>query len=106
MTENEDIKKILYMGVDRSGVENEHSKIEQALQELMKYRAIGSVEECREAVEKMKPKKVIIKPWSPAECPTCGKSLSTNEGDGYYRHWTHIERCPNVECAQRLLWEE
>ncbi len=70
------------------------------------YRAIGSVDECREAVERMKPKMVLIKPWSEAKCPTCGKSLSTNEGDGYYTHWTHIERCPNVDCSQRLMWEE
>ena len=78
----------------------------QALEEVQQHRAIGTLDQCREAVERMKPKKVIIKPWCAAKCPTCGKCLSTNEGDGYYSHWTHIERCPNAECSQRLLWEE
>ena len=50
------------------------------------------------------PKKVIIKAWNPAYCPTCGKELSESEGDGYYRHPTFMERCPNIECAQRLEW--
>jgi hypothetical protein len=47
MTENEDIEdieKILYMGVGRSGIDNENSKIAKALNELMQYRAIGTVE--------------------------------------------------------------
>lgn len=76
------------------------------LQGFIRKECGGAIDECREAVERMKPKKVIIKPWCAAKCPTCGKCLSTNEGDGYYSHWTHIERCPNAECSQRLLWEE
>lgn len=50
MTENEDIEKILYMGVGRSGIDNENSKIAKALNELMQYRAIGSVEEVKAIV--------------------------------------------------------
>jgi hypothetical protein len=47
MTENEDIEKILYMGVGRSGIDNENSKIAKALNELMQYRAIGTLKEVR-----------------------------------------------------------
>lgn len=51
MAENEDIEKILYMGVGRSGIDNENSKIAKALNELMQYRAIGTVEELKSMKE-------------------------------------------------------
>lgn len=59
-----------------------------------------------EALEKQIPKKVQIKRWTPARCPSCGMELSEYCGDGYYRHPTFIEVCPNVECCQRLDWSE
>lgn len=73
-------------------------------EELDEYKQIGTLEEVRDAVEKQKPKHPIISPWSPAICPTCGEELSEHIGDGYYRHRTFLERCPNIECAQRLDW--
>ena len=66
------------------------------------YKAIGTVEECREAVDKQKPKKIIIEPYCPTECPTCGHELSTSLGDGYYKHPIFLERCP--ECGQAIQW--
>lgn len=57
MTENEAIEKILYMGVGRSGLENEPSKIAKALNELMEYRAIGTVEDFKALKEKNTPYK-------------------------------------------------
>lgn len=57
-----------------------------------------------QALEKQVPKKVEIKHWSPAHCPTCGHTLSESQGDGYYSHPTFLERCPNVGCCQRLKW--
>lgn len=75
-----------------------------ALKEIQQYREIGSVEECQEAVEKQKPKKVKIKAWSPARCPSCDYELSTNVGDGYYKHPIFLERCP--QCGQKLDWSE
>lgn len=54
--------------------------------------------------DKDEPKQVIIKQWSPAYCPTCNKELSTSEGDGYYSHPDFLERCPNMDCCQRLKW--
>lgn len=78
----------------------------QSMEKLQEYEKLGTLEEVREAVEKQKAKKPIIQPWSPARCPTCGEELSENLGDGYYRHRTFLERCTNVECAQRLDWSE
>ena len=76
----------------------------EALKEVQQYREIGTVDECREAVEKRKPKKVKIKAWSPARCPSCDYELSTNVGDGYYKHPIFLERCP--QCGQKLDWSE
>ena len=43
---------------DHAGDVNEALEIaKQALEEIQQYRAIGTVEECREAVEKQKPQK-------------------------------------------------
>ena len=75
-----------------------------ALKEIQQYREIGTVEECREAVEKQKAKKIIIRDWSPTKCPTCSHELSTSLGDGYYKYPTFLERCPN--CGQAISWEE
>lgn len=71
--------------------------------ELDAYKEIGTVEECQEAVEKQKPKKIIIRDWNPTKCPTCGHELSTSLGDGYYKHPTFLERCP--KCGQTIQWE-
>lgn len=76
---------------------------ERDYNELERYKEIGTVEECREAVEKQKPKKIIIKSYCPTVCPTCGNELSTSLGDGYYKYPTYLERCPN--CGQAILWE-
>lgn len=75
-----------------------------ALKEVQQYREIGTVEECREAVEKQRTKKIIIRDWNPTKCPTCGHELSTSLGDGYYKHPIFLERCP--ECGQAIQWDE
>ena len=52
------------------------------LKMLSEYREIGTVEECREAVEKQKPKKRIYpktaleKYYHAPECPNCKRELS------------------------------
>lgn len=53
------------------------------------------------ALEKQIPKKPIMKPWSPALCPSCGCELSESLGDGYYKHYTHLKVC---DCGQKLEW--
>lgn len=75
-----------------------------ALKEIQQYREIGTVKECREAVEKQRPKKIIIESYCPTECPTCGHELSKSLGDGYYKYPIFLERCPN--CGQEICWEE
>lgn len=70
---------------------------------LKEYYKIGTVEECREAVEKQRTKKIIIRDWNPTKCPTCGHELSTSLGDGYYKHPIFLERCP--ECGQAIQWD-
>lgn len=76
----------------------------KALEEIQQYRAIGSVEECRAAVEKQRAKKPIIectrKEYSVTEiewkCPKCGAK--------------YIELTPCGEwcryCGTKLDWSE
>lgn len=48
----------------------------KALKEIQQYREIGTVEECREAVEKQKAKKCVIDSCpdhTHYKCPSCGK---------------------------------
>ena len=107
MTENEArlILDVRISRFDHAGDVNEALEIaKQALEEIQQYRAIGTVEECREAVEKQKTKKIIIRDWNPTRCPTCDHELSTSLGDGYHKHPTFLERCPN--CGQAISWEE
>lgn len=85
-------------------VKNHKHNLSISYKIISDYEAIGTVEECREAVEKQKPKKIIIRNWNPTKCPTCGHELSTSLGDGYYKHPTFLERCPN--CGQVIQWEE
>lgn len=55
----------------------------EAIKKLQQYRAIGTVEECREAVEKQRAKKPILS--APCKsinyylCPNCGKILPINK---------------------------
>ena len=74
----------------------------QAMEDLLQYRAIGTIDECRTAVERMKPKNPIIKNWCPAICPTCKRELSESLGDGYYKHYESMKYC---ECGQALDWQ-
>lgn len=68
----------------------------QALEELKQYRAIGTPEECRAAVEKQTAKLVIDN--TPTEdsvwyqCPTCKGDLTTIRG--FYCQY----------CGQKLHW--
>lgn len=112
MTENEAIEALkLEGGIEIAGNPRRIAKFFEALdmaisalKEIQQYREIGTVEECREAREKQKPKKIIIRDWNPTKCPTCGHELSTSLGDGYYKHPTFLERCPN--CGQVIQWKE
>ena len=49
----------------------------QSIREVQQYREIGTVEECREAVEKQKAKKpeVIDQDFDYYKCPVCGEYI-------------------------------
>ena len=79
MTEN-DARLILDVRIsrfDHAGDVKEALEIaKQALEEIQQYREIGTVEECREAVEKQTAKKIIrIAGRYPYKCPTCNGKL-------------------------------
>lgn len=83
MTKNEEIKKVifglqflkekLYNGIYADRLDCIDYAI-TALKEVQQYRAIGTVEECKEAVEKQKAKKpeVIDQDFDYYKCPVCG----------------------------------
>lgn len=89
--ENEEIKKVinglnflkekLYNGICADRLDCNDYAI-SALKEVQQYREIGTVEECRKAVEKQKAKETIrIAGRYPYKCPTCNGKLEIG-----YRH--------------------
>ena len=74
--------------------------------ELDAYKEIGTVEECREAVEKQKPKEptVLKQRYSDSyNCPKCGRSLILKCGTDWFGG-QHYKSCPN--CGQAIRWDE
>lgn len=77
----------------------------QALEEIQQYRAIGTLEECRAAVEKQTAKKpdyegdgyadghLVYDTWI---CPCCGKHYEVDYDNYNY--------CP--DCGQKLDWSD
>ena len=77
----------------------------QALEEIQQYRAIGTLEECRAAVEKQTAKKpdyegdgysdghLVYDTWI---CPCCGKHYEVDYDD--------YDFCP--ECGQCIDWSD
>ena len=72
MTEQEAISVLKMIETHGSLPTNAKDEAIKALEEVQKYRAIGTIEECREAVEKMKPKKTAIEAIKVHICPVCG----------------------------------
>ena len=77
-----------------------------ALKEIQQYREIGTVEECREAVEKQKPKEIYHQKWNGIDgvpydlCPTCENNLCTT---GVFAR-NKMNYCE--KCGQKLCWNE
>ena len=72
-----------------------------ALKEIQHYREIGTVEECREAVEKQNPKKCVNEfcpDHTHYKCPSCGKIQKTKYGDSEFG--CILNYCSN--CGQAL----
>lgn len=112
MTENESLKIMLAYKLGRGckphysdeEIEKAFDTAISALKEIQQYREIGTVEECREAVEKQKVKYIKIESYCPAYCPTCRFELSESLGDGYYEYFENLSRCP--KCGQKICWDE
>ena len=76
-----------------------------ALKEVQQYREIGTVEECWEAAEKQKPKKIVYESdsvfsngfshYRMGKCPMCDKYYNSNDEVNY---------CS--KCGQSIQWEE
>lgn len=95
MTEKEAIKwlgviKQVYSGYPGEAACNIAIK---ALEEIQQYRAIGTAEECREAVEKQKPKRRELINSGISVCPECGAK---------------VKRCYDFckDCGQAIDWSE
>lgn len=75
-----------------------------ALEEIQQYREIGTVEECREAMEKRKPKKPYHEEWIGIDgvpydlCPNpnCRKNIYTTS--------SKISYCEH--CGQAITWDK
>lgn len=92
----EDSKKISELGM-KSYIpkEKEEKQLAEWLEKLKQYRAIGTPEECREAVEKQTARKVTTNhSWTHYHffCPVC--NMEVND----------MKYCPN--CGQKLDWSD
>ena len=72
MTEQEAISVLKMIATHGSLPTNAKDEAIKALEEVQQYREIGTVEECRAAVDKMKPKKTAIEAIKVHICPVCG----------------------------------
>ena len=72
----------------------------EALEEIQQYRAIGTVEECRKAVEKQKAKKpeAIDQDFDYYKCPVCGEYIWATDNINDHKY------CLN--CGQAIQREE
>ena len=77
-----------------------------ALKEIQQYRKIGTVEECREAVEKQTQKKCAIDSCpdhTHYKCPSCGQIELSIYKHGFPRLGRITKYCEN--CGQALIDE-
>ena len=82
-----------------SRLAKKHGTIGQAIDECAEYEAIGTVEECREAVEKQKLKKPVKDEYCHECCPSCGWIVCKGEYGGRY-----LPHCEN--CGQAIDWRD
>ena len=103
MTENEAIEIIKFASAfnkENTPLDKAIDKAITALEEVQKYRKIGTVEECWEAANKQKPKKplggVDIAGNEYMICPYCSAIVE-------YGEW-RADYCP--DCGQSIRWDE
>lgn len=84
-----------------------HGTIGKVIDECAAYEEIGTVEECREAVEKQKEKKCVIDHRSDHmyyRCPSCGQIQLSTYAHGFSRLGRITKYCEN--CGQALAEKE
>ena len=92
--------------------EDETEAIEIAvffLPKLLKYRQIGTVEECKAARERQNQKNIILNSEADREyedyiCPSCKDILQQRKKGATAISIYHFKHCPN--CGQALKWED
>ena len=74
------------------------------LEEIQQYRAIGTVEECREARERQRAKKPVY-PYlkSFPTCPNCGE-VNLQQENEYGNVVANYDFCP--DCGQAIDWSD
>ena len=78
----------------------------EALKEVQQYRKIGSVKECREAVEKQKAKKCDVTKDNFRiyyKCPTCNHCLRVEYNHG---SWMGKKSKNCSKCGQAIQWDK
>lgn len=78
--------------------ESEADNLSKIIDEWLLYQKIGTVEECREAMERQTAKKPIMyKDTNRADCPICGATVRGIKGP--FGDWCS-------KCGQELDWTE
>lgn len=100
MTENEIRELIRRVRSNRYLMRSETDYITKALEEVQQYRAIGTPEECRAAMERQNPRAAITEKEDTETtryiCPTCGMYMGWSTGTFPARYcW---------KCGQKLDW--
>lgn len=84
----------------------------KALEEVQQYREIGTVEECRDAIEKQIPKKIVriklrqSEYGSPLRCPVCESDLIPTEFFNEYGTESDEKISWCSGCGQKLDWNK
>lgn len=91
----------------------------KALKEIQQYREIGTVEECRGAVEKQKPKKPLLKSkkkkitignYIYVTCPSCGETIfhasCSSHGTKLNVHIDTVKIVDKRLIGQLMIWRE
>ena len=98
MTENEIRELIGRVRSNKYLMRKETDYIIKALEEVQQYRAIGTPEECRKAMEKQIPQKPSNESLDGLNyfpiCPSCNQGLDEDERESF------------CECGQRLDWSD
>lgn len=83
----------------------------KALEEIQQYRAIGTVEECREAVERRRARKPKIeldetKSFHRYYCPVCNRDFCNDSSSFFMASIFKENYCQEKDCGQAIDWSD